>query len=116
MLGVEVTGLTLVYAEKVKFIAFTFPAPHLRRSFGIVVVLLALVPAVLRVADGRVGWPEALFILAGAGFIIFHATRLVLLQRLARTRSAGGAASTGSGTGGGPARRRSPLIRPQAAV
>jgi hypothetical protein len=67
---------------------------------GIVVVLLALVPAVLRVADGRAGWPEALFILAGAGFIIFHASRLVLLQRLARTRPVGGAASTGSGNGG----------------
>ena len=28
MLGAEVTSITLVYAEKVKFIAFTFPAPH----------------------------------------------------------------------------------------
>jgi hypothetical protein len=26
MLGVQVTGITLVYAEKVKFISFTFPA------------------------------------------------------------------------------------------
>jgi hypothetical protein len=32
MLGAEVTGLTLVYAEKVKFIAFTFPAPHRGRA------------------------------------------------------------------------------------
>ncbi|VXC32449.1 hypothetical protein ARTHRO9AX_30008 [Arthrobacter sp. 9AX] len=30
MLGPPVTGVTLVYAEKVKFIAFTFPASHLR--------------------------------------------------------------------------------------
>jgi len=29
MLGPAVTPITLVYAEKVKFIAFTFPAPHL---------------------------------------------------------------------------------------
>lgn len=28
MLGPAVTAITLVYAEKVKFIAFTFPAPH----------------------------------------------------------------------------------------
>ena len=28
MLGPAVTDLTHVYAEKVKFIAFTFPAPH----------------------------------------------------------------------------------------
>jgi hypothetical protein len=31
MLGPEVTGITLVYAEKVKFIAFTFPAAHRAR-------------------------------------------------------------------------------------
>jgi 4-hydroxybenzoate polyprenyltransferase len=57
---------------------------------GIVVVLLALVPAVLRVADGRAGWPEALFILAGAGFITFHATRLVLLRRTGGKEDDGG--------------------------
>jgi len=28
MLGPEVTGITLVFAEKVKFIAFTFPNIH----------------------------------------------------------------------------------------
>ncbi len=28
MLGLPVTAITLVYAEKVKFIAFTFPVPH----------------------------------------------------------------------------------------
>ncbi len=28
MLRVSVIGVTLMYAEKVKFIAFTFPAPH----------------------------------------------------------------------------------------
>ena len=57
---------------------------------GIVVVLLALVPAVMRVVDGRAGWPEALFILAGAGFITFHATRLVLLRRAGREGDDGG--------------------------
>ncbi|OAE00579.1 hypothetical protein [Arthrobacter sp. OY3WO11] len=56
---------------------------------GIVVVLLALVPAALRVADGRAGWLEALFILAGAGFITFHATRLVLLHRTGRNPGVG---------------------------
>jgi hypothetical protein len=28
MLGAAVTAITLVYAEKVVFIAFTFPEPH----------------------------------------------------------------------------------------
>ena len=56
---------------------------------GIVVVLLALVPAVMRVVDGRAGWPEALFILAGAGFITVHATRLVLLHRTGRNPGVG---------------------------
>jgi hypothetical protein len=32
MLGVDVTGATLVYAEKVKFISFTFPALHTART------------------------------------------------------------------------------------
>jgi hypothetical protein len=69
---------------------------------GIAVVLLALVPAVMRVVDGRAGWLEALYILAGAGFITFHATRLVLLHRPECRR--------------GRARRWSPLTVPQAAV
>ena len=30
MLGLKVTGITLVYAEKVKFISFTFPVLHRR--------------------------------------------------------------------------------------
>ena len=128
MLGFEVTGLTLVYAEKVKFIAFTFPVPHhapvyiafrpgVHRALGwklatdrgidmaerggrygtvpaawmgMAVVLLALVPAAMRVAGGQAGWLEALFILAGAGFITFHATRLVLLHRAGREEDDGG--------------------------
>lgn len=32
MLGLKVTRITLVYAEKVKFIAFTFPASHRDRA------------------------------------------------------------------------------------
>jgi hypothetical protein len=32
MLGAAVTGITLVYEEKVKFIAFTFPASHRTRN------------------------------------------------------------------------------------
>ena len=128
MLGPAVTAITLVYAEKVKFIAFTFPAPHhapvyiafrpgVQRALGwklatdrgidmaerggrygtvpaawigMAVVLLALVPAAMRVADGQAGWLEALFILAGAGFITFHATRLVLLRRAGREGDDGG--------------------------
>jgi hypothetical protein len=128
MLGPAVTAITLVYAEKVKFIAFTFPAPHhapvhiafrpgVHRALrwklatergidmaerggrygtvpaawmGMAVVLLALVPAAMRVADGQAGWLEALFILAGAGFITFHATRLVLLHRAGREEDDGG--------------------------
>jgi hypothetical protein len=37
MLGAAVTAITLVYAEKVVFIAFTFPEPHggLGGGFGI---------------------------------------------------------------------------------
>lgn len=64
---------------------------------GIAVVLLALVPAAMRVVDGRAGWLEALYIMAGAGFITFHATRLVLLHRASRTPgvSAGTARSAG---------------------
>ena len=65
---------------------------------GIAVVLLALVPAVMRVVDGRAGWWEALYILAGAGLITFHATRLVLLHRAGRTPGAG--AGTARSTGG----------------
>ena len=57
---------------------------------GMAVVLLALVPAAIRVAGGQAGWPEALFILAGAGFITFHATRLVLLRRAGREGDDGG--------------------------
>jgi hypothetical protein len=57
---------------------------------GMAVVLLALVPAVMRVAEGQAGWPEALFILAGAGFITFHATRLVLLLRTGGKEDDGG--------------------------
>ena len=128
MLGPAVTAITLVYAEKVKFIAFTFPAPHhapvyiafrpgVHRALswklatdrgidmaerggrygtvpaawiGMAVVLLALVPAAMRVAEGQAGWPEALFILAGAGFVTFHATRLVLLRRAGREGDDGG--------------------------
>jgi hypothetical protein len=67
-----------------------------------VVVLLALVPAVLRVADGRAGWPEALFILAGAGFITFHATRLVLLHRAGGNAGPGSRGSGGKEDDGGP--------------
>ena len=63
---------------------------------GIAVVLVALVPAAMRVADGRAGWLEAVFILAGAGFIAFHATRLVLLHRASRNRAAGAAGRTSS--------------------
>jgi hypothetical protein len=57
---------------------------------GMAVVLLALVPAAMRVAEGQAGWPEALFILAGAGFVTFHATRLVLLRRAGREGDDGG--------------------------
>lgn len=70
---------------------------------GMAVVLLALVPAVVRVVDGRAGWLEALYVLAGAGFIAFHATRLVLLHRAGRSPSAGTARRTsGEGNDGGP--------------
>jgi hypothetical protein len=44
----------------------------------------------MRVAEGQAGWPEALFILAGAGFVTFHATRLVLLRRAGREGDDGG--------------------------
>ncbi|WP_350000959.1 MULTISPECIES: hypothetical protein [Pseudarthrobacter] len=64
---------------------------------GMAVVLLALVPAAMRVAEGRAGWLEALFILAGAGFITFHATRLVLLHRAGGNPGAGSSAARGSG-------------------
>jgi hypothetical protein len=37
MLGAEVSGITLVYAEKVKFISFTFPA-HNRAGFPAITV------------------------------------------------------------------------------
>ena len=57
---------------------------------GMAVVLLALVPAVVRVVDGRAGWLEALYILAGAGFITFHATRLVLMHRAGQNPGDGG--------------------------
>jgi hypothetical protein len=57
---------------------------------GMAVVLLALVPAAMRVAEGQAGWPEALFILAGTGFITFHATRLVLLRRTGGKEDDGG--------------------------
>jgi hypothetical protein len=38
MLGGEVTGITLVYAEKVKFIEYTFRAAHRDAAAGIVQV------------------------------------------------------------------------------
>lgn len=48
---------------------------------GIGLAIFIMVPAVYRLATEPLRWPDAIFVSAGVGLIIFHTVRVIRLRR-----------------------------------